>query len=80
MVLTKSKEWGYVIEYRSFEDKGGEHYFDKSSLVGVTFGCNTPDEDIVNIRSLVDDSGYTNLAWAQAKIQSNSFNLSVDQL
>jgi hypothetical protein len=80
MVLTKSIEWKYEDEYRSFEPIGGKHFFDKSCLTGITFGCKTTLTDMKTIRSMVDGAGYNNICWSQAIMRADSFDLAIQPL
>jgi hypothetical protein len=80
MVTTKSQEWEYENEFRSFHEKEGKHYYDKACLVGVTFGCKTPLDDIAKVKAEFDQAGFDNVEWCQAKMQSNSFDLAIERL
>jgi hypothetical protein len=77
MITTKSVEWSYEKEYRSFEesDVNNKVPFNKSCVVGVTFGCKTSKEDIDFIMNCFDKAGYINIEWGQAHMQQTSFDL-----
>jgi hypothetical protein len=80
MVTTKSSEWSYENEFRSFHEIEGKHYYDKSCLVGITFGCKTTSDDIANVKAKVQKAGFNNIEWFQAKMQTNSFDLAIEPL
>jgi hypothetical protein len=80
MITTKSQEWEYEREFRSFHDNIGEYHYSKACLIGITFGCKTTPDDITKVQAKVIKAGFSNIEWSQAKMQSDSFDLSIEPL
>ena len=80
MITTKLRAWQYEQEHRSFEERVGKHFFDKSCLVGITFGCKSSPEAINKIMSLVNGAGYTNISWSQAELLPDSFEIAINPI
>lgn len=80
MILMKSKVWEYEKEIRVFKDFNGSLPIPRQALKEVIFGCNTLEEDKNEVRDIVENNGYENVTFIQAKKATNSFSLSFDKL
>ncbi len=75
VVLTKDQGWQYEQEWRVLGKAPGEFPFPADALVGIIFGCMTPDADKARVRRAI--AGRTHVAFYQAKMKEAEFGLDV---
>jgi hypothetical protein len=80
LVLTKSIDWIYEQEVRAMKDTGAQLYkFNKSSFIGVIFGCKSASSEITRIKSLLDSNGYSYKS-EKASLRQGSFGLDFNSI
>lgn len=86
-MYTKSKIWAYEQEVRlaamlpygrAFEDNTYYCQIDKSCLKEIRFGLRLDREYRSEIRQIVQNSGYTDVAFKEAKINTTDFALRIE--
>ena len=80
MLSTKSNDWKYEQEYRSISATPGENTYDRKMLSAVIFGCKTSQEEMFKVIDTIESSGYKNISYCRAQMETNSFKLSFKSL
>jgi hypothetical protein len=81
MAVTKSLDWAYESETRVIlPQQNGRRAFNKKALKGVIFGCRTSDTDIEEIQAILHGSGYNEIYFQKARMETNRFKLMITNL
>ncbi|MBC7389395.1 MAG: DUF2971 domain-containing protein [Opitutaceae bacterium] len=81
LIRTKADIWEYEQEFRVIKpNRVGTHKFSKSALVGVTFGCRCPTQEVCRIMELAINSGFSHLEFKQAVVSKSSFQVDIISL
>jgi len=75
VALTKDRGWKYEQEWRALGQARGEFPFPVDALVGIIFGCMTPDADKARVRRAT--AGRTHVKFYQARMKEAEFGLDV---
>jgi hypothetical protein len=75
MLSTKSNDWSYEQEYRSISATPGINVLKREILSEVIFGCKTPQEEVFAVMNTIESSGYKDVAYSRAYLETNSFKL-----
>lgn len=77
---TKSKHWQYEEEYRVIKPSTENFEFIKEALTEVIFGIKTSDEDIISVKKLLMNNGYSNVTFYRAKLGEKEYRLNREKL
>lgn len=80
MILTKSVHWSYEEEYRTISKQPGLFKFDKASLVEVTFGCKTNQNDIDSIKQKLNSNGFDHIKYRTSKVSLTQFEIEFNDI
>lgn len=74
---TKSNHWMYEEELRVVMKNVGKYHFSKNSLVEITFGCKTEEDDIKKYLNILKNKNYSNFKVTVAKPSNSKFELDI---
>nr|NQU89164.1 DUF2971 domain-containing protein [Bacteroidota bacterium] len=75
MIKTKFELWKYEKEIRIFKQQKNLYHFNKTSLIEIIFGCNTPQPEIDRIKNIANANGYAHLTFKQTKKKNGIYGL-----
>ncbi|MFH4518000.1 hypothetical protein WKI44_23390 [Vibrio alginolyticus] len=72
VLYTKSKQWEYEKEWRTFKPQGGKVYPLPGKIKSVTFGARSSQMDIEIVKKLI---AGTDIKLFQAELKQNDFGI-----
>ena len=80
LLETKSKDWEYEQEVRIMKEGSGFYKFKKDSLIEITFGVRTTNEERDRIISLKKENAFEKINFSICNQSKSKFELDINKL